>query len=301
MSDLRRKRHWLARPILWSGITERQTCCVLCHCTMTVVASLFALGASRDWAAARSMMAAGVALDVIRTVVDLCLGRPNAARLRDAYAWTGDTWFMAIQKWSAYSVLFLFWIAVPIGWTWFSIVLSAANPPYRLLLRAAESLPDLSQSIRSVPVSEVSGRSVPDIVVIQAFVSVAVTFTAGSTLLALIFVPRQLSLIHSEWARQQGSKTFSDHTVLVPGYLFFIFIELLAVFFANRLDNFACIPGEAHCFLDKDFAMYVRFLSYVGLIAILITSLAESGCLERPAPLERNGRTGSVPSHAGLT
>ena len=148
-----RKKHWLARLILWSGVTERQTCCVLCKVTMTVAAGQFALFASRDWNAAGLIMAGGIALDICREVIDRMLGRPTASAIWDANIWTTNAAFMRRQRILSYSFISLVFVSLQIVAMYFSLdrVPAQREIDVGVANSIARQVLDLSTLLRSTP------------------------------------------------------------------------------------------------------------------------------------------------------
>ncbi len=280
------KKPWLVRLILWSGLTERGTSCVLCKTTLTVLAMILALCASRDWAAARWIMTVGIVLDVAREVMDRLLGRPGVQRLRDADKWTANTAFMRRQKLLACSALippFILLQAFGTVYLWSpSLQGQALSGVFRLVANIA---PDISSVIQSAPRLDGSldVQTFPErAAVVNSFASISLLFAVTMTAVGVTFIARPLALLNARFARRSGSKTYSDKTVILFLYVLFLFLAAFDIFLANRIDALICVDAVRSCHRNS-----ASLSQYAGLLGLLIPfnaylqSFVESGCFER--------------------
>ncbi len=295
---VRRERPWLARLILWSGLTERGTCCVLCKITLTVLATMLALCASRDWAAASWIMIIGMTLDVARESLDRLLGRPRVQRLRDADTWTANAAFIRRQRLLVCATLippFIFLQAFGMVYPWsLSLQGQALSGVFRLVANIA---PDISSVIQSAPRLDGSlgvQISPERAAVVNSFASISLLFAAIITVLGVTFIARSQALLNALFARKNGSKTFSDKAVILALYIFLLVLEALLIFAFHRIDALVCVGAAAKlCHRNSgSLSEYSGMLSMLIILNVHLQSMIENGCFERggqqcPEPSKR--------------
>ena len=145
METQKRRHNWLARVIIWSGITERQTCCVLCKVTMTITSCLIVILISRSAEASKSILIIGLLLDLMRESIDRIIGRPLAAALGNADSWATNRSFIFRVKFMVYGYFCVWFIFVLFISLAYGLSIAAERPlVFRHVFNWVESsLPDL--------------------------------------------------------------------------------------------------------------------------------------------------------------
>lgn len=282
-----KKRHnWLARVILWSGVTERQTCCVLCKITMTVTSCIVAISFARSLDAAKWFLVIGILLDFAREIIDLSLGRPFAAALKNVDPWITDTTFilrMKIWVYGSFSSWFVFMLVIGLVYslsigTGYPVVLThVLNWVGRALngLVLYTGLPPLGAGDTSAsgPQSSVELSC--------SFVSVAMLSTTAYVFFGTVFLARPMSLISAAWARKKGARSYPDQAAVIAIYIMLLLLSMVDAYMYNDIGHLSCVTNTECIRTAKEFFWYSSMTGFLVLILIAMASTAESGCLER--------------------
>lgn len=283
-----KERPLLAKAILWTGITERQTCCFLCGVTMTVLAAMLALFAAGSLRKACYFVLVGAMMDAGRAAADRLLGRPGVRWLNQA-----DTYVLnpAVMTWAWWvyrlSVVGLVAPAVMIGIAYmFSAPLEGARPT-GLIGFITHHAPDLTGILAPIgaTVQNLQKLGYPQRAeVVQGYLVVLYCNLLLTTLLGVVVFARLFALELARDTRHKGFKDISDRTPIVAMYIFLMLIVFGLVW------PLASEPGNvcSRSSLDVNYCTRNWSFKYTMIPASLIASLImvtqayiEAGCHEK--------------------
>ena len=293
-----KKRHnWLARAIIWSGVTERQTCCFLCKITMSITSFFTALSFARSLDTVKWFLVIGILLDLAREAIDLSLGRPFAAALKNVDLWIADTNFILGMKVWVYGCFGGWFIFVFIIGLVYSLSVGIEHPVVltHVLNWVGRALHKLVL-YTGLPPLDALGTSSSDaqasVELRRSFVLVIMLSTVAYVFFGTVFLARRLSVINAAWARKKGARSYPDQAALIAIYITQLFVTLIVAYMYNDVGHLSCVTNTECSQNVKELFQYSIMTGFLATNLIAMASTAESGCLEWMSA--QNNKTGTM-------
>ena len=280
--------NWLAKLIIWSGISERGASCVLCHLTMTSLATVIALYGADTWTKAGYIVVGGVLFDLCKLGVDRLIGRPTAALPRGAFIGTTEENVVA-QCDTLWKIL----LFVPMG------IMNAVGMLYTLgtpkeggktpwLLSAinevAPNLASVSRLIRAFH-ADVRASSFPQRVMIaSAFTELLYCLLFAAVVMAIAFGGKAWAVVIARDARRKGFRQVSDVTPIVPVWILccVVLYTVLLMLISGTSDICSRSNLDLNiCSRNSFFLEYSSRLSLIAPCLMAAQAYLEAGCYER--------------------
>ena len=253
---------------------------------MTVLAAELALFNAQNWTIAGWVVVVGAALDVLRYGVDRLFGRPGVRYLNEASRWAKDSAFMMRQN------ALIGCILLPPAVILLALgVVYASGAPFEgqrlsgLYRAVAERAPDVSSTVQVARRwgTDLRNHGLPErALVVTSFVSLMFVIVVAATVVGVTFAARRFAMYQSGWARKQGARSFSDQTVVVVAYMFFLILSLGPIVLSNHGSKEFCLhPTISICNDNGTFFVRYGMISVLGLfLSCFLQSFLENGCHE---------------------
>ncbi len=283
------RKHSLAvRFILWSGLTERGTCCALCKMTLTVLSIELALFNAQNWRMAGLTVATGAALDVFREVLDRLLGRPGVQYLNKAEYWTSNKVLMTRVKAMVVLVIVIPALLIIILGVIYGIAAPLEGQELKGLYRVvADNAPDLSSVVQ---ITRRWGLDLRDqgfpkrAEVVTSFVDFIFMVSCLASIVSVSVAARPFALYSAEWARRQGAHSYSEHAAIIALYVFILLLLLISLAAYNHGSPLSCSGRFVQSSICGSNSRFFLDYAVVNALSVVICcglqSTIENGCHE---------------------